>query len=333
MYTPKHFNLLQDFTKAELEYLIDFSIHLKDLKEKRIPHKYLEGQNIALIFDKTSSRTRSAFVVASHDLGAHSETLVKSDIQFGKKESVLDSAKVFGSMFDGIMLRVSKQDIVDTFVEHAGVPIWNGMTDEWHPTQMIADFMTIKEHYGSFDNQHIVFSGDGSSNVAVSLMLTSALLGVDMTTASPECLRPKSEVLELIDSIASKSGSSITFNVDPTVAVKKATVVYTDVWASMGEEDKFKERIDELYKYQVNKELVSHIEGDYIFMHCLPAFHNTDTEVGNYVKEKYGIDEMEVTDDVFKSPNAKQFEQAENRLHSIKAIMASTNGHLFMPSV
>lgn len=333
MDTPKHFNLLHDFTKAELDYLIDFSIHLKQLKANRIPHEYLKGQNIALIFDKTSSRTRSAFVVASHDLGAHSETLVKSDIQFGKKESVLDSARVFGSMFDGIMLRVSKQDIVDTFVEQAGVSIWNGMTDEWHPTQMIADFMTIKEHYGTFDHQHVVFCGDGSSNVAISLMVTCAILGIDMTTASPECLRPNSKTLALLETLSSKSGSCITFNQDPKAAVKKATVVYTDVWASMGEEHKFRERIDELYKYQVNKELVSHIEGDYIFMHCLPAFHNTDTEVGNYVKEKYGIDEMEVTDDVFKSPNAKHFIQAENRLHSIKAIMASTNGHLFVPSV
>lgn len=249
------------------------------------------------------------------------------------RKSPLRIQRVFGSMFDGIMLRVSKQNIVETFVEQAGVSIWNGMTDEWHPTQMIADFMTIKEHYGTFDHQHVVFCGDGSSNVAISLMATCAILGIDMTTASPECLRPNTRTLALIEKLSSESGASITFNKDPNVAVKKATVVYTDVWASMGEEDKFKERIDELYKYQVNKELVSYIEGEYIFMHCLPAFHNTDTEVGNYVKEKYGIDEMEVTDDVFKSPNAKQFIQAENRLHSIKAIMASTNGHLFVPSV
>lgn len=333
MFNPKHFNLIQDFTKEELEYLIDFSIHLKKLKQNNIPHEYLKNQNIALIFDKTSSRTRAAFVVASNDLGAISETLVKSDIQFGKKESVKDSAKVFGSMFDGIMLRVSKQDTVDTFTEYASVPIWNGMTDDWHPTQMIADFMTIKEHYGTFEGQKVVYCGDGQSNVAASLMMTCAVLGVDMTNATPASLHPTDEVNDLIQQHAKLSGATIDYSENPKDAVKNATVIYTDVWASMGEEDKFKERIDALYKYQVNDALVSHVEGEYIFMHCLPAFHNTDTEVGNYVKENYGIDEMEVTDSVFKSKNAKQFEQAENRLHSIKAIMASTSGHLFVPGV
>ncbi|MCZ0718107.1 ornithine carbamoyltransferase [Aerococcus kribbianus] len=323
-----------DFTPEELEYLIDFSIHLKDLKKRNIPHEYLKGQNIVLLFEKSSTRTRSAFTVACNDLGANPEFMGANDIQLGKKESVEDSAKVFGSMFDGIEFRGFKQEDVEALAKYSGVPVWNGLTDEWHPTQMIADFMTIKEEFGELKGKKLVYCGDGRNNMANSLLVAGSMLGVSITVASPEELFPEQSVVDYAEKFAKESGSTVTVTSDIKSAVKDADVLYTDVWVSMGEEDKFEERINLLKPYQINKELTDLIEGDYIFMHCLPAFHDTETKYGAEMNERFGVKEMEVTDEVFRDEkHARQFEEAENRMHSIKAIMAATNGNLFIPKV
>lgn len=323
-----------DFTREELEYLIDFSIHLKDLKKRNIPHEYLKGQNIALLFEKSSTRTRSAFTVACNDLGANPEFMGAGDIQLGKKESVEDTAKVFGSMFDGIEFRGFKQDDVEMLAKYSGVPVWNGLTDEWHPTQMIADFMTVKEEFGELQGKKLVYCGDGRNNIANSLVVTGSMLGVDITIASPKELFPEKSVIDYAEKFAKESGSTINVTEDIKSAVKDADVLYTDVWVSMGEEDKFEERINLLKPYQVNKELTDLIEGDYIFLHCLPSYHDIETQNGKEMYEKFGVKEMEVTDEVFRDEkHARQFEEAENRMHSIKAIMAATNGNLFIPKV
>ncbi len=324
-----------DFTPAELEYLIDFSIHLKDLKKRNIPHEYLKGQNICLLFEKSSTRTRSAFTVACNDLGAYPEFMGANDIQLGKKESVEDSAKVFGSMFDGIEFRGFSQDHVEQLAKYSGVPVWNGLTDAWHPTQMIADFMTIKEEFGKLKGLKLVYCGDGRNNMANSLVVTGSMLGVSVTIASPEELFPEQSVIDYAEKFAKESGSTVTVTSDIKSAVKDADVLYTDVWVSMGEEDKFEERIKLLTPYQINKELTDLIENEnYIFLHCLPAFHDTETKYGAEMAEKFGVKEMEVTDEVFRDEkHARQFEEAENRMHSIKAIMAATNGNLFIPRV
>lgn len=333
MFQGKNFLKEIDFTPAELEYLIDFSIHLKDLKKRGIPHEYLKGQNIALLFEKTSTRTRSAFTVAANDLGAAPEFLGANDIQLGKKESVEDTAKVLGSMFDGIEFRGFSQEMVEDLGKYAGVPVWNGLTDAWHPTQMIADYMTIKEEFGELKGKKLVYCGDGRNNMANSLVVTGAMLGVSVTIASPEELFPDQSVIDLAQDYAKESGAEVNFTEDIKEAVKDADVLYTDVWVSMGEEDKFEERINLLKPYQINKELTDLIEGDYIVLHCLPAFHDTNTRYGQDVLDKFGISEMEITDEVFRSPQGRQFQEAENRMHSIKAIMAATNGHLFIPRV
>lgn len=320
-----------DFTKEELTYLIDFAIHLKTLKKKRIPHDYLKGQNIALLFEKSSTRTRAAFTVAANDLGAAPEFLGASDIQLGKKESVADTAKVLGSMFDGIEYRGFSQETVEALAHHAGVPVWNGLTDEWHPTQMIADFMTMKEEFGMLKGLKLVYVGDGRNNVANSLLVTGAILGVNVTIAAPKALFPEKEVLKTAKELAKATHAQILCESDVKTAVQEANVIYTDVWVSMGEEDQFEERIQLLKDYQVNEALVENIENDFIFLHCLPAFHDTETQYGQEVAEKFGLQDMEVTDAVFQADYAKQFQQAENRMHSIKAIMAATNGNLFIP--
>lgn len=286
------------------------------------------------MFEKASTRTRSAFTVAAKDLGAKPEFMGANDIQLGKKESVEDSAKVFGSMFDGIEFRGFKQEDVEALAKYSGVPVWNGLTDEWHPTQMIADFMTIKEEFGELKGKKLVYCGDGRNNMANSLVVTGSMLGVDVTIASPKELFPEQSVIDYAEKFAKESGSTVTVTEDIKSAVKDADVLYTDVWVSMGEEDKFEERINLLKPYQINKELTDLIEGDYIFMHCLPAFHDTETKIGAEMAEKFGITEMEVTDEVFRDEkHARQFEEAENRMHSIKAIMAATNGNLFIPKV
>ena len=324
----------KDFTKEELMYLIDLSAHLKDLKKRGIPHHYLEGKNIALLFEKASTRTRAAFTTAAIDLGAHPEYLGKNDIQLGKKESVEDTARVLGSMFDGIEFRGFKQTTVEQLAEFSGVPVWNGLTDEWHPTQMIADFLTVKENFGLLEGLTLAYVGDGRNNVANSLLVTGAILGVNIRIVSPESLFPEKELVDIAQRFADQSGSEIIITKDVTQGVKGADALYTDVWVSMGEEDKFAERIELLTPYQLNMDMVRATgKEETIILHCLPAFHDATTEYGREVKEKHHIDAMEITDEAFRSKHARQFEQAENRMHSIKAIMAATLGNLFIPKV
>lgn len=329
----KNFLKLLDYTSEEIEFLIDFALHLKKLKKANIPHEYLKGQNIALLFEKSSTRTRAAFTVAVNDLGGHPEYLGANDIQLGKKESVIDTAKVLGSMFDGIEYRGFDQNAVELLGAHAGVPVWNGLTDTWHPTQMIADFMTIKEIFGCLKGHHLVYLGDGRNNMANSLMIAGAKLGVDITIATSSQLQPEQDILETAQDIAKATNAKITVTNNPVQAVKTANIIYTDVWVSMGEEATFEDRIKQLVPFQVNKQLIDQVEtANFIFLHCLPAFHDAETTYGQQVLDQYGYQEMEVTDEVFQADYAKQFLQAENRLHSIKAIMAATNGNLFWPN-
>ena len=324
----------KDFTKEELQYLIDFSQHLKEMKANNQPHRYLEGKNIALLFEKNSTRTRAAFTVAAVDLGAHPEFLGANDIQLGTKESVEDTAKVFGRMFDGIEFRGFSQQVVEDLANYSGVPVWNGLTDEWHPTQMIADFLTIQENFGELTGLTIAYCGDGRNNVANSLLVTSAILGVNIHVVTPKVLQPEATIIAQAQAYAKQSGAKILVTDDVDQGVLGADVVYTDVWVSMGEEEKFQERIEQLLPYQVNQSLMKKTQNDQvIFMHCLPAFHDDQTTYGKKAAQAYGISEMEVTDEVFRSKYARQFDQAENRLHSIKAIMAVTAGDLFIPKV
>lgn len=326
----------KDFTPAEFQYFIDLGLHLKALKKQNIPHHYLEGKNIALLFEKTSTRTRSAFTTAAIDLGAHPEFLGKDDIQLNKKESVEDTAKVLGSMFDGIEFRGFKQQTVEDLAKYSGVPVWNGLTDEWHPTQMVADFMTVKETFGKLKGITLTFVGDGRNNMANSFLVSGAMLGVNIHIVAPKELHPSQDIVDLAKNYAQDSGSQIVITDDIDEGVKGSNVIYTDVWVSMGEEDQWDERIKLLKPYQVNMDLLKNTktpDEQLIFMHCLPAFHDVTTDYAKNIKAKYGLTEMEVTDEVFRSKYARQFEEAENRQHSIKAIMAATLGHLFIPKV
>ena len=308
-----------DFTKQELEELIDLSIKFKQLKKERIPHKYLDGLNIALIFEKTSTRTRSAFTVAGQDLGMNVTYLGAGDIQLGKKESVVDTAKVLGSMFDGIEYRGFKQEDVEELAKYSGVPVWNGLTDTWHPTQMIADFMTLKERFGSLEGLTIAYIGDGRNNMANSLLVTSAILGVNVKIIAPEVLQPEDEIVALAQK--HNNGADLTIT-DDISEVKGVDMLYTDVWVSMGEEVDFKSRIDLLLLYQINADLLAKTENpDVIVMHCLPAFHDLNTQIGQEIYDKYGLAELEITDQVFQKYSDIIFQEAENRMHSIKAIM------------
>lgn len=324
----------KDFTKDELMYLIEFSEHLKSLKKRGIPHRYLEGKNIALLFEKASTRTRAAFTTAAIDLGAHPEYLGKDDIQLGKKESVEDTARVLGSMFDGIEFRGFSQKAVEQLAEFSGVPVWNGLTDEWHPTQMIADFLTVKENFGHLEGITLAYVGDGRNNVANSLLVTAAILGVNIRIVSPKSLFPEQQLIDMAQGYAAKSGSEVRITDEVAKGVKNADVLYTDVWVSMGEEDKFAERIELLMPYQINQKMIQATgKEETIVLHCLPAFHDTKTVYGQQVEEKHHITAMEITDEAFRSSHARQFDQAENRMHSIKAIMAATLGNLFIPKV
>lgn len=308
-----------DFTKEELIELIDLSLFFKKLKKEKKVHRYLEGLNIALVFEKTSTRTRSAFTVAGQDLGMSVTYLGSNDIQLGKKESVADTARVLGSMFDGIEYRGFKQEDVETLATYAGVPVWNGLTDTWHPTQMIADFMTLKEIFGKLEGLTLAYIGDGRNNMANSLLVTAAILGINIKIIAPVSLQPKAEIV----AIAKKyhNGSKITIT-DDINAVKGVDVLYTDVWVSMGEAVDFKDRIDLLLPYQINTTLLEKTENpDVIVMHCLPAFHDLNTEIAQDIYEKYGLTELEITDEVFQKYSSIIFQEAENRMHSIKAIM------------
>ncbi|REH79010.1 ornithine carbamoyltransferase [Staphylococcus felis] len=314
-----------DFTKEEFSQLIDFAMTLKTYKQQNIKHHYLEGKNIALLFEKTSTRTRAAFTVASIDLGAHPEFLGQNDIQLGKKESVEDTAKVLGRMFDGIEFRGFSQEMVEELAEHSGVPVWNGLTDAWHPTQMLADYMTVKENFGTLEGITLTYIGDGRNNVAHSLMVAGAMLGVNVRICSPKSLFPSRDYVEIARQRGEQDGGSVMVTDDIDIAVEGADVIYTDVWVSMGEESEFETRINLLKDYQVNASLIDKTGKPHtIFLHCLPAFHDIKTKYGKEIYDKHGIHEMEVTDDVFRSARSKVFDQAENRMHTIKAVMAAT---------
>lgn len=328
----KSFVKEHDFTKKELDYFIDFALHLKQLKQNNQPHAYLAGKNIALLFEKTSTRTRAAFTVAANDLGAHPEFLGKEDIQLGSKESVADTAKVLGSMFDGIEFRGFEQAVVEELAKESGVPVWNGLTDTWHPTQMIADFMTIKEQFGYLEGLTLVYVGDGRNNVANSLLVTGAMLGVSIHIAAPQELQPEEWIQKLAQRYAYQTGATSLITTELSEAVKGADVIYTDVWLSMGEKVDVAQRIELLLPYQVNQELIAKTGKSPIILHCLPAFHDTKTSMGKELAERYQVASLEITDEVFTSEQSKVFEQAANRLHSIKAIMAVTLGNLFIPS-
>ncbi|HDV6263705.1 TPA: ornithine carbamoyltransferase [Staphylococcus pseudintermedius] len=323
----RHLLKEDDFTKKEFSDLIDFAMTLKSYKQQGIPHRYLEGKNIALLFEKTSTRTRAAFTVASIDLGAHPEFLGKNDIQLGKKESVEDTAKVLGSMFDGIEFRGFSQATVEALAKYSGVPVWNGLTDAWHPTQMLADYMTIKENFGHLEGIQLTYIGDGRNNVANSLLVAGPMLGVDVTICTPKSLFPAQDYIDIAERRAKQDGGSIKITDNIDEGVKGADVIYTDVWVSMGEESEFESRIQLLKDYQVNRALFDKTgKDDTIFLHCLPAFHDTETVYGQKIKEEHGLTEMEVTDEIFRSPHSKVFDQAENRMHTIKAVMAATLG-------
>lgn len=308
-----------DFTKEELTFLIEEACRFKQLKKDKISHQELTGLNIALIFEKASTRTRAAFTVAAQDLGMNATYLGASEIQLGKKESVIDTARVLGSMFDGIEYRGFSQEAVEDLAQYAGVPVWNGLTDQWHPTQMLADFMTLKEHFGSLEELHLAYVGDGRNNVANSLLVTAAILGVDITILAPDELQPEQSVIDLAHQ--HNTGAKITITAD-MADLKGANALYTDVWVSMGEKVDFKERIDTLLPYQVNQSLLDKTENtDVVVLHCLPAFHDTKTTIGQDIFEKYGYESLEITDDIFQKNADIIFQEAENRMHTIKAVL------------
>lgn len=315
---------LLDFTAEEISYLIDYAIELKEKKRSGRKGDLLEGKNIVLLFDKASTRTRCAFEVAAFDEGARVTYL--SNSQMGKKESMEDTARVLGRFYDGIEFRGYKQETVEALARWSGVPVWNGLTDSYHPTQVLADFMTAKEHLRKpFNEMKLVFVGDGRNNVATSLMIGAAKLGMDFTAACPEELHPDEIMLNAMQVLGKETGAEIGWSSDLPAAVKGADIIYTDVWVSMGEDDKFAERIAQLKPYQVTMDVIrASGNSNVIFEHCLPAFHDLETEIGRDVAQKYGLEEMEVTDEVFRSSHSVVFDEAENRMHTIKAVMAAT---------
>jgi len=321
----KSFLKLLDFTPQEIDGLIDLAIDLKNKKKAGVPHKYLEGKNIALVFEKTSTRTRCSFEVAAADLGMHPVYLDPKGSQIGKKESIADTARVLGRMFDGIEYRGYGQEIVEDLARYAGVPVWNGLTNEFHPTQILADFMTIKEHFGSLKGRKLVYMGDARYNMGNSLMVGSAKMGLHFVACAPEKYFPDKSLIEKCQEIAKETGAVLEFETDPMVATKNADVIYTDVWVSMGEpEEVWKERIADLMPYQVNKTAMDNAGDKCRFMHCLPAFHDLNTTTGKEIYDKFGITAMEVTDQVFESSASIVFDEAENRMHTIKAVMLAT---------
>ena len=314
-----------DFTPEEIEGLLKLSAKLKAEKKQGIPHKLHAGKNIALLFEKTSTRTRCAFEVAAADLGMTAVYLDPSGSQMGKKESIADTARVLGRMFDGIEYRGFGQELVEELSKYAGVPVWNGLTNEYHPTQILADFLTIQEHFGELKGKKLVYMGDARYNMGNSLMVGCAKMGMDFVACAPEKYFPNKELIATCQEIAQQTGATLSFITDPMEAVKGAHVIYTDVWVSMGEPDSvWKERIAELTPYRVTAELMQQAGSQCKFMHCLPAFHDLKTTIGQQIYEKFGIDCMEVTDQVFESEASIVFDEAENRMHTIKAVMAAT---------
>ncbi len=323
----RHFLTLKDFTKEEIEYLVDLSAELKRKKKQGIPVDTLKGKNVALIFEKTSTRTRSSFEVAAHDLGMGSTYLDPKSSQIGKKESIKDTARVLGRVYDGIEYRGFGQEKVEELAKYAGVPVWNGLTNEYHPTQMLADLLTIREHLGKVEGVKLVYMGDARYNMGNSLMILCAKMGMHFVACAPKKYFPNDALVEECKGFAEKSGGTITLTEDVMEGTKGADVIYTDVWVSMGEpEEVWEERIKELTPYKVTMDVMRNAGEKAIFLHCLPAFHDLQTDIGKEMGEKFGIEDMEVTDEVFESEQSVVFDEAENRMHTIKAVMAATLG-------
>ena len=321
----RHFLKLLDFTSAEITEMIDLAEELKAKKKQGVLHKELEGKNIVLLFEKTSTRTRCSFEIAGHDLGMGVTYLDPAGSQMGNKESIEDTARVLGSMFDGIEYRGYGQEIVETLAEYAGVPVWNGLTTEAHPTQFIADALTIRENFGNLAGLTVVFMGDAKNNVANSLMVGCAKMGMNYVACCPEADAPDAELVQKAQEIAAQNGATVTVTSDVEAGTKGADVIYTDIWVSMGEPASlWEQRIKELSPYQVNAKVMQNAADGAIFMHCLPAFHDTKTTVAQEIEQKFGLTEMEVTDEVFEGSRSRVFQEAENRMHSIKAVVLAT---------
>ena len=321
----RNFLKLLDFTPDEIQSLLDLAAELKAKKKQGIRHDDFCGKNIALIFEKTSTRTRCSFEVAAHDLGMHATYLDPSGSQIGKKESIADTARVLGRMFDGIEYRGYGQGIVEELAQYAGVPVWNGLTNEVHPTQILADFLTIQEHFGHLKGINFVYMGDARYNMGNSLMVGCAKMGVNFTACAPAKYWPSADLMEICGKLADESGATLTFTEDPIEGTKGADVIYTDVWVSMGEPvEVWEERLNDLSPYQVNQKLMDNAGPQAKFMHCLPAYHDHKTAIGKEMGERFQRDAMEVTDEVFEGPASIVFDEAENRMHTIKAVMAAT---------
>jgi ornithine carbamoyltransferase len=321
----RSFLKLLDFTSDEIRYLLDLSKEFKNKKKNNILHDELKGKNIVLLFEKTSTRTRCAFEVAGHDLGMGVTYLDPNSSQMGHKESIEDTAKVLGRMYDGIEYRGFDQSIVENLAKYSGVPVWNGLTTEFHPTQMLADVLTIEENFGNSKGLKLVFMGDARNNVANSLMVVSAKLGINFVACGPKENMPSNDLIETCKKIAIKNNSTITLSDNVKEATKDADIIYTDIWVSMGEDKSiWEKRIKLLSPYQVNKDVMSNAKSSAIFLHCLPSFHDLNTSMAKDIYEKHGLKEMEVTDEVFRSDKSKVFDEAENRLHTIKAVMYAT---------
>ena len=321
----KHFLKLLDYSPAEIRYLLDLAKNFKNMKRAGTPHKYLEGKNIVLLFEKTSTRTRCSFEVAGYDLGMGVTYLDPGSSQMGKKESIADTARVLGRMYDGIEYRGFSQELVEELAKYAGVPVWNGLTDQFHPTQMLADLLTIEEKFGTLKGLKFTYMGDARNNMGNSLMIACAKMGLHFTACAPRELFPAAELVETAKALAAESGGSVTLTEDVDAGTKDADVIYTDIWVSMGEPDEVWEtRIKLLRPYQVNAAAMANAKPTAIFMHCLPSFHDTKTTIGAEIAEKFGVPEMEVTDEVFESAQSVVFDEAENRMHTIKAVIYAT---------
>ena len=321
----RHYLKLLDYTSEEIRYLLDLSAEFKRMKRNGVPHRYLEGKNIVLLFEKTSTRTRCSFEVAGMDLGMGVTYLDPGSSQMGKKESIADTARVLGRMYDGIEYRGFDQKLVETLAEYAGVPVWNGLTDQFHPTQMLADLLTIEEKFGRLKGLNFVFMGDARNNMGNSLMVACAKMGLNFTACAPKELFPDEELVAKARAIAEENECTVTLTEDVEAGTRNADVIYTDIWVSMGEPDEvWGTRIKLLQKYQVNRQVMENAKKSAIFMHCLPSFHDTNTVIGRDIADKFGIDEMEVTDEVFESRQSVVFDEADNRMHTIKAVIYAT---------
>ena len=323
----RHFLTLKDFTPEEIEYLLNLSAELKEKKKNGIVEQKLIGKNVALIFEKTSTRTRCSFEVAAHDLGMGVTYLDPQGSQIGKKESIADTARVLGRIYEGIEYRGFGQSIVEELAKYAGVPVWNGLTNEYHPTQMLADMLTIREKLGKLKGVKLVYMGDARYNMGNSWMIACSKMGIDFTACAPKEYFPTADLIAECKKYAIESGAKITFSEDVEAATKDADVIYTDVWVSMGEPDEvWAERIKALLPYQVNKKVMDNASKNAIFMHCLPSFHDLKTKIGKEIYDKFGLNELETTDEVFESAQSVVFDESENRMHTIKAVMAATLG-------